>query len=109
MCRALNKKLYVSTRAMPVGDAAKLTLRLSRRTIEAAKRYAREQGTSVSKLVENYFNVVAKEALPNDIVQEEEAAWMKSLSPITRSLLGVAKGSTLSEYDYKQYLVEKHQ
>ena len=61
------------------------------------------------ELVENYFKVVAREAVAHDIVQDEESAWMKDLNPLTRSLLGVAKGSTLSEEDYKQYLVEKHE
>lgn len=53
--------------------------------------------------------MVANEALANDIVQDEESAWMKDLNPITRSLLGMATGSTLSEEDSKQYLVEKHE
>ena len=41
-CRQLNQTLYVHSIDMSVGDAAKRTLRLSQRTIEATKRYARE-------------------------------------------------------------------
>lgn len=41
-CRQLNQTPYVHSIDMSVGDAAKRTLRLSRRTIEATKRYARE-------------------------------------------------------------------
>lgn len=93
---------------MPVQNPVKLTLRLDGRTVEAAKRYARERGTSVSKLVENYFRLVAAEEVPPLSTEEGEPKWKKDLSPTTRSLVGIAKGSTLDEEDYKQYLGEKH-
>ena len=93
---------------MPAQNPVKLTLRLDGRTVEAAKRYARERGTSVSKLVENYFRLVASKDVPDPASGEEEPDWKKNLSPITRSLVGIAKGSTLDEEDYKRYLEEKH-
>lgn len=77
----------------------KLTLRLDQRLIDRAKKHAKEQGTSVSKLVANYF-----EALDSP----EKNTFEESLPPITRSLVGVLEGAEVSENDYRKHLEAKH-
>lgn len=76
----------------------KLTLRLDENLIEDAKRVAKDRGTSVSKLVSDYFGAfnVEKQNKPYEF------------SPITNALLGVMENTELSEKDYKQHLEEKH-
>lgn len=77
----------------------KLTLRLEKRLIERAKKHAKEQGTSVSKMVANYF-----EALESP----EKKQFEESLPPITKSIVGVLEGGSASEKDYRTFLEEKH-
>lgn len=76
----------------------KLTLRLDDSLIKQAKKRAKEQGTSVSQMVADYFSLIEK-GTPSF---EEE------LPPITSSLSGILNDTDLREEDYKQYLVEKH-
>lgn len=57
----------------------KLTLSLDKETIMRTKTYSKKSGISVSKLVENYFNLINK----NDCRVKSE------LMPITKSLKGV--------------------
>ena len=45
----------------------KLTLKLNKRSIERAKRYAKKNRQSLSGIVENYFNIISNKDLPNDI------------------------------------------
>ena len=45
----------------------KLTLKLNKRSIERAKRYAKKNKQSLSGIVENYFNIISTKDLPNDI------------------------------------------
>lgn len=77
----------------------KLTLRLDQKLINRAKKHAKEHGTSVSKLVANYFE--ALESPEKDRIEE-------SLPPITKSLVGVLEGVDISKEDYRKYLEEKH-
>jgi hypothetical protein len=77
----------------------KLTLRLDQKLINRAKKHAKEQGTSVSKLVANYF-----EALESP----QKGRFEEALPPITKSLAGVLKGASFSEKDYQSYLEDKH-
>lgn len=84
-------------------DPAKLTLRLERDVIEAAKRFAEARGTSVSRLVEDFFRTVA---LPEQA--ERPAGWKEALPPLTRSLLGIAAGADVSEEDYRRHLEGKY-
>lgn len=79
----------------------KLTLRMDDVLIEQAKQYAREHGSSLSQLVAEYFTVLVT-------ASEDEAGFVDSLPPITRSLLGVLKESALDPEDYGRYLEEKH-
>jgi len=76
----------------------KLTLRLDDSLIKQAKKYARKKGTSVSKMVADYFS--ALEA-GTDVTQQQ-------LSPKTVSLIGILKDSGVEESDYKNYLEEKY-
>ena len=45
---------------------AKLTLSIDEGVVRAAKRYAKARGTSVSSLVEQYLDVVARPRQPDD-------------------------------------------
>lgn len=77
----------------------KLTIKLDEQIIEKAKQYAKQRGTSLSKLVENYFNAISNESL----VEEE-------ITPLVKSLTGVIPH--ISEKDekeaYTEYLIEKY-
>jgi len=76
----------------------KLTLRLDDKLIERAKSHAQRTGKSVSKMVEDYF-----ELLP---AREEVGA--RPLTPIVSSLLGILKGARVDEEDYRKHLEEKY-
>jgi hypothetical protein len=79
----------------------KLTLRLDRALIEQAKRYAELRGYSLSQLVAEYFAVLASDQDPDDSYKNEPP-------PITRSLVGILKGSDDDREDYYRYLEEKY-
>lgn len=59
----------------------KLTLSVDADVIEAAKRYAAEQGTSVSKLVEAYLAAVTV-ASPQADVPPVLRRWQGALEPL---------------------------
>ena len=84
----------------------KLTLRLDRKLIDGAKRYAETHGTSVSKLVADYFQALlpARTEPPSDTPD----AWQADLAPLTRRFVARTPRHTLTEEDYRQYLEEKH-
>lgn len=73
-----------------------LTLYLDDELIELAEEQARQQGKSLSQVVEDYF--VAFVRMP-----EKQGA-----APITESLIGVLKDSDLDESDYRKHLEKKH-
>jgi len=66
---------------------SKLTLSVDERVVSRAKRYARQRGVSISKMVETYLAAVAGPASP---VAPE--------LPILRSLRGSLKKADLDEY-----------
>ena len=79
----------------------KLTLSLNHRVIEKAKKYARKHKTSLSKMIEAYF-----ESLTSEHEDQSEI----TTTPLVESLCGVID---LPEgFDYKEsrakYLIEKH-
>ncbi|MBO6792478.1 MAG: hypothetical protein JJ895_01115 [Balneolaceae bacterium] len=76
----------------------KLTLRIEKKLIERAKKYATKNGTSVSKLVADYFKAIDSEIDP----------LIENLPPVTQSLSGVVKGSKLDEKDYRSHLHDKY-
>lgn len=56
----------------------KLTLRLKKRVIDQAKRYAADHETSLSKMIENYLAAITAESEEKD-----------EISPLVKSLSGV--------------------
>jgi len=76
----------------------KLTLRLDEDLIEKAKQHAREKGTSVSRLVADYFTLIGK----------KHSSSKDELPPLTASLSGIMKDTEVTEEDYKRYLTDKH-
>ncbi len=77
----------------------KLTLKLDSRSIKKAKEYANNQETSLSRLVESYFNFLTK-----DKKQKEE----KPL--LVRELSGIIKLPNKFNYkkEYKKHIIEKY-
>jgi hypothetical protein len=74
--------------------STKLTLTIEESVIENAKQYAKQQGTSLSNMVENYLKVVASES----VCAEPE------ISPIVKSLQGSFKAPV--DFDYKKELTK---
>ena len=81
---------------MPPSDTVSLTLRLDRRTAEAAERAARQRGATVEDLLREY------------LASLDADDWRASLSPRTRELLGRAAGADVDEDDYWRHLERKH-
>ncbi len=79
----------------------KLTLSLDQQIIRKAKEYAKSNGTSLSKMIESYF-----QTLTNNSDDDSEI----KISPLVESLCGV--GELPSDFDYKKsrlkYLEEKY-
>lgn len=80
----------------------KLTLKINKRTIERAKKLASDRKTSVSKLVENYLELISKK----DVEKKEDF----KITPLVKSLIGIAK--LPEDFDYKKeytdYLIKKY-
>jgi hypothetical protein len=70
----------------------KLTLSLNQKIIEKAKKYAKRNGTSLSKMIESYFQSITNS-------QEEEETDIK-ITPLVESLCGVSK--LPKGFDYKK-------
>ena len=75
----------------------KLTIRLDSNVINRAKRIAKKRGTSLSRMVSDYFKGVTT-AKTKDNAEE--------LPPITRALAGSLKGADIA--DYHRYLEKKY-
>ncbi len=79
----------------------KLTLSLDQQIIEKAKEYAKLNGTSLSKMIESYF-----QTLTNKLDDDGEI----KISPLVESLCGV--GKLPSNFEYKKsrlkHLKEKY-
>lgn len=73
---------------------SKLTLSVNDRIVARAKRYAKQRGVSVSKLVEDYLAAVS------------EPAQSGPDTPILRSVRGVLKRGDANEY--RKHLVAKY-
>jgi hypothetical protein len=65
---------------------SKLTLSVDKSVVARAKRYAKQRGVSVSKMVETYLATVIEPAKANDV------------PPILRSVRGTLKKADLEEY-----------
>ena len=79
----------------------KITLTVDEDYIRAAKEYAKREGKSVSRLLEEYF---AKYGEPIKPLRKED------LPPLTRSLTGILKGADIKDYraEYRKHLEEKY-
>jgi hypothetical protein len=73
---------------------SKLTLSIDRSVVLRAKRYARQRGLSVSRLVAVYLDAVSE---PHSPAQDP---------PVLRSLRGTLKRARLS--DYRKHLTAKY-
>ena len=73
----------------------KLTLTIDESVINKAKRYAKDQGRSLSEMVENYFKAM---------VSDENPQAPKKDTPLTKSLRGSFKDDGT---DYKAALLEE--
>lgn len=77
----------------------KLTLRLEDSLIEKAKQYSQSSGSSLSKLVAEFFA-----SLPS---QESQNPIFKPSARVLK-LYGSIAGSRLDEKDYRDHLERKH-
>ena len=69
----------------------KLTLSLNQKIIEQAKKYAKRNGTSLSKMIESYFQSITN--------SQQEKTDIR-ITPLVESLCGV--GKLPDEFDYKK-------
>ncbi len=76
----------------------KLTLRMEDELIHLAKSVADKKGKSLSKMVADYFRILTKKELVEDI----------ELPPNVKSLYGALADSNIDETDYKKYLEGKY-
>lgn len=82
---------------------SKLTLSVDPKVVARAKKYAKQNHTSVSQMVETYLSVVAGPAKPARPTEKSD------LPPITQSLLGIVKDDGLDyREEYHKYLGEKY-
>jgi hypothetical protein len=78
---------------------AKLTLKLDSEVIERAKNYAEQQGTSLSRMVETYFD-----ALTHGEPRAEDRP-----TGVVAELAGLLAGRSIDEKDdYAEYLANKY-
>lgn len=73
---------------------SKLTLSVNESVVSRAKRYARENGVSVSEMVETYLAVVSRPPASDH------------LPPLLRSVRGSLKRADLA--DYRKHLARKY-
>lgn len=81
----------------------KLTLSLEAQVIEKAKKYAAEQGTSVSKIVEKYLKSVSGIHQPAKDEKNEAADWVKRWRAVAKPT---------PDFDHKkayaEHIIEKY-
>ena len=69
----------------------KLRLSLNQQVIDKAKKYAKRNGTSLSKMIESYFQTLTSKLEKEDDIQ---------ISPLVESLCGV--GELPENFGYKK-------
>jgi len=77
--------------------STKLTLTIEKTIIENAKKYAKEQGRSLSNLIEEYLKSVS-----SNMKEDKEI----KLSPLVKSLYGSVKLKD-KNIDYKEILTDQ--
>jgi hypothetical protein len=75
---------------------SKLTLSVDPAVVARAKRYAKQQGVSISEMVEVYLTAVSRPSQPPPA----------DSTPVLRSLRGSLKRASLD--DYHRYLEKKY-
>jgi hypothetical protein len=77
----------------------KLTLRLKKKVIDQAKKYANDHETSLSKLIENYLSAITNETKTDE-----------TISPLVKSLTGVIHLSATEDLKekYHKHINEKY-
>jgi hypothetical protein len=81
----------------------KLTLTMDKTVIEQAKEFAKDQGQSLSSLVENYFKLVSK----NVAETSDDNKVAEDPTPFTTKLLGSLKAPKNYDYNYKRDIEEE--
>jgi uncharacterized protein DUF6364 len=76
----------------------KLTLSVDGAVVTRAKRYARKRGTSVSRLVEQYLDMVSDAGAGDDA----------TVTPVLRRLRAELAGVTGDVSEYRRYLERKY-
>ena len=77
---------------------SKLTLSVDDKVVKRAKRYAEKHGTSVSRLVQGFLDLLSR---PPALKVEEDAE-----TPVLRRLRGILKQG--DREDYRKHLTEKY-
>ena len=91
-------------------ESAKLTLSVKAASLPAIKKYAKKQHTSVSKLVQDFFDEIVEQEKKGDPLLER----LKNieLSDNIKALSGILKGKYPDDMDYKdmkyEYLKDKY-
>lgn len=98
MIRIIELKFYVSTWLFIMN--AKLTLKLNKKSIERAKKYARKNKKSLSSMVENYFNIVSEK---NEITDIEISPNVLELSGV----INLKKQINIKE-EYQKHIENKY-
>jgi hypothetical protein len=77
----------------------KLTLKLKKKVIDQAKKYANDHETSLSKLIENYLSAITT-----------ESAEKESISPLVKSISGVIElpNDFNHKENYHKLITEKY-
>ncbi|NIP94549.1 MAG: antitoxin [Akkermansiaceae bacterium] len=89
----------------------KLTLRLEKSLIDAAKTEADRRGTSLSRLVADFFRSLTAVGGPGEsqVLREETGrATDLGVGPRTRRLLGVLREDDVDPEAYRKHLENKH-
>lgn len=79
---------------------SKLTLKLNKDIIEEAKKYAKDNNISLSRIVENFFNTLVQKKTNDD----------SQYTPLVKELSGVIQLDKDYHFqeDYTDYLIAKY-
>lgn len=75
----------------------KLTLRMDASLVQTAKEEASRRGKSVSRIASDFFDSLTSGRRTRP-----------EMPPVTASLVGILKGRSAGETDYRKHLREKH-
>lgn len=80
---------------------AKLTLKLNKKVIDRAKRYAEKQGNSLSRIIENYLESITEKKEKDEAIE---------ITPFVKNLMtGTRVSENVDERKaYREYVTEKY-